>query len=65
MHSTNIDLIEIVAKGLGPLRTEVVFVGGATTSFYVKDSSVKSDTRIQLSYDFGRWRVRNSFGLTT
>src|ERR1017187_3777736 len=42
MYSTNVDLIEIVAKGLGPLRTEVVFVGGATTSFYVKDSVVKS-----------------------
>lgn len=30
-------MLEIVAAGLGPLREQVVFVGGTTTAFYITD----------------------------
>jgi hypothetical protein len=37
MSLKNIDMIEIVAAGLRELCDQVVFVGGATTSFYIDD----------------------------
>lgn len=36
-YHKNIQMIETVAHGLGHLRNEIVFVGGATTSLYVTD----------------------------
>jgi hypothetical protein len=33
----NIEMLEIVARGLGALCDEVVFVGGAVTAFYIRD----------------------------
>lgn len=33
----NVLMLQEVAKGLGPLKDEVVFVGGAVTSLYVND----------------------------
>ncbi len=33
----NIQMLELVAQGLGALKEEVVFVGGTTTAFYVTD----------------------------
>lgn len=35
----NIAMIEVVAKGLGALRKDFVFIGGATVSFYLKGTS--------------------------
>ena len=34
----NIEMLEIVAEGLGELLEEVVFVGGATVTLYVTRS---------------------------
>ena len=42
MHSNNISRIEKVAKGLGSINEEVVYVGGSVAEFYVIDSA-KSD----------------------
>jgi len=36
---SNIGMIEIVAKGLGPLKERAVFVGGATVALYIGKSS--------------------------
>lgn len=36
-NSKNIQMLEVVATGLGDLLTEVVFIGGATTALYVVD----------------------------
>ena len=33
----NVEMLEIVAEGLGELLDEVVFVGGATVTLYVTD----------------------------
>ena len=44
MHSNNIARIEKVAKGLGSINEEVVYVGGSVAEFYVIDSA-KSDVR--------------------
>ncbi|HVC08699.1 MAG TPA: hypothetical protein VNH15_02020 [Elusimicrobiota bacterium] len=33
----NLEMLAVVAKGLGPLKDQVVFVGGATIELYVKD----------------------------
>ncbi|MCM0605933.1 MAG: hypothetical protein KA715_07560 [Xanthomonadaceae bacterium] len=35
----NIHMLEMVAKGLGKLKDEVVFVGGAVTSLYIDDKA--------------------------
>lgn len=37
MHSNNISRIEKVAKGLGSINEEVVYVGGSVAEFYVID----------------------------
>jgi len=35
----NLEMLALVAKGLGPLKDQVVFVGGATIELYVKDAA--------------------------
>jgi predicted nucleotidyltransferase len=42
--NTNIERLEIVAAGLGPLLNQAVFVGGATASLYI-DSKGAPDVR--------------------
>lgn len=39
MSSKNIHMLEMVAKGLGELKNEVVFIGGAVTSLYIDDNA--------------------------
>ena len=39
MPNSNLDLLKQVAKGLGPLLTEVVFVGGCTTGLFLTDEA--------------------------
>ena len=34
--TNNIDMLKCVAKGLGGLKDEVVFVGGAVAELYIK-----------------------------
>lgn len=47
---TNIEMLQIVAKGLGELRNEVVFVGGGVIELYV-DNPFPSDIRPSLDVD--------------
>ncbi len=44
MPSTNIEMLQIVAMGLGELKEEVVFVGGAVAELYADDPAA-SDIR--------------------
>lgn len=44
MNIENIELIELVAKGLGELKDEVVFLGGMVTFLYANDAYL-SDIR--------------------
>ena len=39
MIHDSIEMIEIIAKGLKELLSEVTFIGGAITSFYIDDSA--------------------------
>ena len=50
MHSNNIIRLEKVAKGLGPINEEVVYVGGSVAEFYVIDSA-KADVRQTMDID--------------
>lgn len=43
-QNENIAMLEEVAEALGDLREEIVFVGGATTAFYVDDPASPSPT---------------------
>ncbi len=40
--SKNIVMVQTIAKGLGSLLDELVFVGGAITSLYIKDETVRT-----------------------
>jgi len=50
MSSTNIDMLQTVAKGLGELNKVVVFVGGAVAELYVTDPAA-SEIRPTLDVD--------------
>lgn len=50
MSRTNIEMLQIVAKGLGELRNEVVFVGGGVAELYA-DNPFLSDIRPSLDVD--------------
>ncbi len=39
---SNLAMLEVVARGLGPLKDEVVFVGGATIELYLTGSAAPS-----------------------
>src|SRR5258708_19928135 len=39
MQNSNIELLKNVAKRLGPLLSEVVFVGGCTTGLFITDQA--------------------------
>jgi hypothetical protein len=41
MPNSNLELLKQVAKRLGPLLTEVVFVGGCTTGLFLTDEAAK------------------------
>ena len=51
MPIANIDMLQIVANGLGELRNEVVFVGGAVAELYA-DNPAASDIRPTTDVDF-------------
>ncbi|MBU2573860.1 MAG: hypothetical protein KKH28_07290 [Elusimicrobia bacterium] len=38
----NIEMLAVIAKGLGPLKDKVVFVGGSTVSLYLTDPAAPS-----------------------
>lgn len=42
MGSSNIEMVQTIAKGLGSLLDELVFVGGAITSLYIEDEAVRT-----------------------
>lgn len=44
MNKTDLELLKVVAKSLGNLLQEVVFIGGVTTSFYIQDESASRTT---------------------
>jgi len=50
MISVNISMLQIVAKGLGKLKDEMVFVGGAITDLYVNNPA-NSDIRPTMDVD--------------
>ena len=50
MISVNINMLQIVAKGLGELKDEMVFVGGAITELYVNNPA-SSDIRPTMDID--------------
>ncbi len=50
MYSTNIKMLQIVANGLGDLKNEMVFVGGAVAELYANDPAA-SDIRPTLDVD--------------
>jgi len=50
MHSTNILLLQIVASGLGELKDEMVFIGGAVAELYA-DNPAASEIRPTIDVD--------------
>lgn len=50
MLSTNINMLQTVANGLGELKNEMVFVGGAVAELYANDPAA-SDIRPTLDVD--------------
>jgi len=50
MTSTNIEMLQTVAVGLGDLKNEMVFVGGSVAELYATDSAA-SDIRPTLDVD--------------
>jgi hypothetical protein len=50
MQNSNIELLENVAKRLGPLLSEVVFVGGCTTGLFITDQAA-ADVRPTFDVD--------------
>lgn len=50
MPSTNINMLQTVANGLGELKNEMVFVGGAVAELYASDPAA-SDIRPTLDVD--------------
>ncbi len=50
MPSTNINMLQIVANGLGELKNDMVFVGGAVAELYANDPAA-SDIRPTLDVD--------------
>lgn len=50
MPSANINMLQTVANGLGELKNDVVFVGGAVAELYASDPAV-SDIRPTLDVD--------------
>ena len=49
-HSIHIEMIKQVAKGLGPLRSQVVFLGGSATGFHITDEA-EPDVRATKDVD--------------
>ncbi|MFC2112259.1 hypothetical protein ACFLTA_03245 [Bacteroidota bacterium] len=50
MYSPNIEMLQIVANGLGELKEDVVFIGGAVAELYATEPTV-SDIRPTLDVD--------------
>lgn len=50
MSSSNIAMLQLVAKGLGHLKDEVVFVGGCVAELYAKEPEL-SDIRVTQDVD--------------
>jgi len=48
MPNSNIDLLKEVARRLGPLLNEVVFVGGCTTGLFITD---KAAAEVRPTFD--------------
>ena len=47
-HSIHTEMIKQVAKGLGPLRPKVVFLGGSATGFHITD---KAEPEVRVTKD--------------
>ncbi|MGB5749158.1 MAG: hypothetical protein WBM69_19410 [Desulfobacterales bacterium] len=47
-HSIHTEMIKQVAKGLGPLRPKVVFLGGSATGFHITD---KAEPEVRATKD--------------
>lgn len=50
MPSTNIEMLQIVANGLGVLKDEMVFIGGSVAELYARNPAT-SDIRPTLDID--------------
>jgi hypothetical protein len=50
MPSTNVVMLQVVAKGLGELKNDMVFIGGAVAELYTNDLA-SSDIRVTLDID--------------
>lgn len=50
MNSSNVKLLKIVAEGLGVLKNEMVFVGGAVAELYATNPEL-TDIRPTLDVD--------------
>src|SRR5271170_2096395 len=50
MQNSNLELLKEVAKRLGPLLSEVVFVGGCTTGLFITDEAA-ADVRPTFDVD--------------
>jgi len=50
MPSTNINMLQTLANGLGELKNDMVFVGGAVAELYANDPAA-SDIRPTLDVD--------------
>ncbi len=51
MPNSNVELLTKVAKRLGPLLREVVFVGGCTTALLITDEAA---AEVRPTFDVGR-----------
>jgi len=45
MSSRNIEMIKVIAEGLGELNQKVVYIGGTVTEFYSSNKSASEDIR--------------------
>ena len=46
MHSTNILMLQTVANGLGELKNEIVFVGGAVAELHISSLATRNSLRL-------------------
>lgn len=66
MSSSNIEMLQTIAKGLGKLKDEVAFVGGAVAELYASDPAASEirptqdvDCVIELSSKTGQtWNLK-------
>ena len=57
--SKNIEMLSIVANGLGEIKDEVVFVGGSVAELYADDSASSEKNERQKKYLVNRYIITN------